>query len=407
MRNRGLRKLHFLFVATLMLLFTFVANNAWGQNESDERAMINVKDGLGFSKDSLFLLNLRFRMQNRIGLQSRSADDLNIGQVDARVRRLRLRLDGYVLTQKLQYYIQLSFTKADQELETGIVPQTIRDAVLYYTVNERLYFGFGQAKLPGNRQRVISSGNQQFADRSIANNELTVDRDFGLFGYYTLPTSLGAFKLKTALSTGEGRGASPGDDGLAYTYRVEWLPLGSFKNAGDYSEGDIEREQKLKISLAAGYHKNERARRTGGQLGLPLYEARNISTFMADAMFKYNGWAWSTEFLNRSTPNPLTFSADSSDVRLVYDGFGLNSQLSYYTRSGLEYAVRYSRLQPAASISAYRLPTEELWLGLNKYLNGHRIKLQWFAAYRWVNGNTALTAPGNRWATMFQVEFGI
>ncbi|MDP2187821.1 MAG: porin [Sphingobacteriaceae bacterium] len=407
MKKANVRPSCFLISIVLLLFACFSSVGVFAQTESDERALINVKDGLSFSKDSLFLLNLRFRMQNRIGLQSLAGDDLNVSQVDARVRRLRLRLDGYVLTKKLQYYIQLSFSKADQELETSLVPQTIRDAVLYYNVNKHLYFGFGQAKLPGNRQRVISSGNQQFADRSIANNELTVDRDFGLFGYYTLPTSLGAFKFKTALSTGEGRGASPGDDGIAYTYRVEWLPNGDFKNAGDYSEGDIEREQTLKVSLAAGYHQNQRAKRTGGQLGLELYEARDIGTFIADAVFKYNGWAWSTEFLNRSTDNPLTFSPDSSSVRLVYEGYGVNSQLSYFTPSGLEYALRYSILQPAASISAYRLPTEELWFGLNKYLNGHRIKLQWHTGYRWINGNTALNQGGNRWFTMFQVEFGI
>jgi len=398
----------YLVLFTFTLSFTtFSITDSLAQNESDERAMLKVDDGISFSKDSLFLLNLRFRMQNRIGLQSHSGDDLNVKQIDARVRRLRLRFDGYVLNKKLQYYLQLSFSKADQELETGTVPQIIRDAVLYYTINDRLYFGLGQAKLPGNRQRVISSGNQQFADRSIVNNELTIDRDFGLFGYYTLPTRLGAFKLKTALSTGEGRGASPGDDGLAYTYRFEWLPFGAFKNAGDYSEGDIEREQQLKVSLAAGYHKNERAKRTGGQLGLELYEARDINTFIADALFKYKGWAWSTEFLDRSAANPLTFSGDSSNVRLVYDGYGINSQLSYYTQSGIEYAIRYSMLQPSASIAAYRLPTEEFWVGLNKYMNGHRIKIQWFAAYRWVDGNTAVTQIGNRWSTMFQVEFGI
>lgn len=407
MRNSQLGRLVLRSGILFFLFCSFAVFRVEAQNESDERALIAVEDGLSFSKDSLFLMNLRFRMQNRIGLQSLAGDDLNVGQLDARVRRLRLRLDGFVFTQQLQYYIQLSFSKADQELETGVIPQTIRDAVLYYTVNKQLYFGFGQAKLPGNRQRVISSGNQQFADRSIANNELTVDRDFGLFGYYTMPTSLGAFKLKAALTTGEGRGASPGDDGLAYTYRFEWLPTGDFKNAGDYSEGDIEREEQLKISLAAGYHKNERARRTGGQLGLELYEARNIGTFMADAVFKYQGWAWSTEFLSRSTNNPLTFSADSSNVRLVYEGYGLNSQMSFYTKSGLEYALRYSRLQPAASIAAYRLPTEEVWVGLNKYLNGHRIKMQWHAGYRWVNGNAALNQGGNRWFTMFQVEFGI
>lgn len=407
MRNRGLVGLKCLFILGVFLFGTLAANKVWAQNESDERALINVKDGLSFSKDSLFLLNLRFRMQNRVGIQTFAGDDLGIRQVDARVRRLRLRLDGYVLNERLQYYIQLSFSKADQELETNLIPQTIRDAVLYYTVNERLYFGFGQAKLPGNRQRVISSGNQQFSDRSIANNELTVDRDFGLFGYYTLPSRIGAIKLKTAISTGEGRGASPGDAGLAYTYRVEWLPLGSFTDAGDYSEGDIEREQKPKLSLAFGHHYNVAARRTGGQQGLDLYESRDISTFMADAIFKYKGWAWSTELLSRTVDNPLTFSADSSDIRLVYDGVGLNTQLSYYTMAGIEYAMRYSYLQPAASIAAYRLPTEEVWLGVNKYLNGHRIKLQWHLAYRWVNDSMVLSQPGNRWATMLQVEFGI
>jgi hypothetical protein len=89
------------------------------------------------------------------------------------VRRLRLRLDGFVLQRRLQYYIQLSFSKADMELEGGTVPQTIRDAMVYYHFNKRFYLGFGQSKLPGNRQRVISSGNQQFADRSIA---ATIDR---------------------------------------------------------------------------------------------------------------------------------------------------------------------------------------------------------------------------------------
>jgi phosphate-selective porin OprO and OprP len=407
MRNRLLRPSCFAVLAVLLAGTMFMGTTVHAQTESDERALINAKDGLSFSKDSLFWLNLRFRMQNRIGLLSSAGDDLSVSQIDARVRRLRLRLDGYVLSQKLQYYIQLSFSKADQDLETGLVPQPIRDAVLYYHVNKHLYFGMGQAKLPGNRQRVISSGNQQFADRAIANNELTVDRDFGLFGYYSLPTCLGAFKFKTAITTGEGRGASPGDDGLAYTYRLEWLPNGEFKNAGDYSEGDIEREEQVKVSVAAGYHKNERARRTGGQLGLELYEARDIGTFIADAILKYQGWAWSTEFLNRATHNPLTFSSDSSSVRLVYAGYGLNSQLSYYTPTGLEYALRYSMLQPAASISAYRLPTEELWFGVNKYLNGHRIKLQWHTGYRWVNGNIALNQGGNRWFTMFQVEFGI
>ena len=38
----------------------------------------------------------------------------------------------------------------------------------------------GQYKIPFSRQRVISSGNQQMVDRSIANGEFNLDRDIGI-----------------------------------------------------------------------------------------------------------------------------------------------------------------------------------------------------------------------------------
>jgi phosphate-selective porin OprO and OprP len=46
-------------------------------------------------------------------------------------------------------------------------------------------------------------------------------------------------------------------------------------------------------------------------------------------------------------------------------------------------------------------------LGATKYLNGHRIKLQLYLGYRWLEQNMALNGAGNAWTTMFQVEFGI
>lgn len=98
------------------------SGTAIAQNESDERALLEVKNGISISKDSLFLLNLRFRMQNRFGIKTESGDDFEIEQVDFRVRRLRLRLDGYVLSKKLQYYIQLGFSKSDLDLEGGHMP---------------------------------------------------------------------------------------------------------------------------------------------------------------------------------------------------------------------------------------------------------------------------------------------
>lgn len=397
---------HAVRVILIVVLSACSGQCLFAQQEVDERALINVKDGISISKDSLFLLNLRFRMQNRLGFTTAGGDDLSAAIVDARVRRLRLRFDGFVLNKNIQYYIQLSFTKADLDLESGTVPQPIRDAMVYYTFHRNFYVGFGQSKLPGNRQRVISSGNQQFADRSIANALYTIDRDFGVFSYWTMPVGPQIVQLKGAFTTGDGRGASPGNSGMAYTGRLEWLPLGRFTNSGDYSEGDLEFEPKPKLSLAATYSYNDRAYRTGGQLGRELYASRDMGTFIADMLLKYRGWAWSSEYFDRSSTDPVTVSVDGA-LRAVQVGQGFNTQLSKLFPSRYELAGRYSIVDPDRAFEGQGRRTEEVLLGSTRYLNGHRIKIQLYVGYRWLEQRMALEAPGSAWTTLFQVEFGI
>lgn len=398
--------MRFRIALPLLLLLLALPVAAIGQNESDERALIEIHDGIRISKDSLFLLNLRFRMQNRAGITTVSGDDMSVKAVEARVRRLRLRLDGYVLNDRLRYYLQLNFSRQDLDLETEFVAQPIRDAMVYYHFSPRFYLGFGQSKLPGNRQRVTSSGNLQFPDRSIANSAFTLDRDFGLFGYWTIPLGSQQLQLKGAVSTGDGRGAVPVNEGLAYTGRLEWLPFGPFANSGDYSEGDLEREERPRLSLAAGYSFNDRAVRTGGQLGADLYGSSDMGTFIADAIFKQQGWALAVEYFDREADSPITTSGTGA-VRYVTTGTGANAQLSKLLRSNYELAARWTMVDPDGEVDALRPRTEEALLGCTKYLNGHRIKLQAYAGYRWQDGRMDLSAPGNSWTAMFQMEFGI
>src|SRR5436190_1623322 len=261
------------------------------QTASDKLATLEFRDGVTIRKDSLFQLTMRFRIQNRIGFTTVNGEDFSAQVVDARVRRCRLRFDGFVLDKRLRYYLHLGFSKADIDMETGTTPQIIRDAIIFYNFTPNFYIGFGQSKLPGNRQRVTSSGNQQFADLSIANAAFNLDRDFGAFAYCTLPMGDQQLLIKGALSTGDGRGASPGNSGMAYTGRMEWLPFGAFTNKGDYSEGDIEMEPRPKLSVGGVYSHNDRAGRIGGQLGADLYAPRSMDTYIADLLLKYNGWA--------------------------------------------------------------------------------------------------------------------
>ncbi|GAB3223232.1 porin [Algoriphagus aestuariicola] len=379
----------------------------FAQNESDERALIKVDKGISISKDSLFLMNIRFRMQNRFGIRTESGEDLSIEQTDFRVRRLRLRFDGYVLNPRMQYYIQLGFSKADLDLESGGYAQPIRDAMIYYFFDKNFYVGFGQGKLPGNRERVVSSGNLQFADRSIANGVFTLDRDFGFFGYYTLPTKGRAnYQLKGAINTGEGRNPSPGDGGLSYTTRFEYLPFGTFLNSGDYSEGDLEFEPRPKLSIGVTYNYNDEAVRARGQLGSSLYEARDLQVYIADAMFKYMGWAVMAEYFKRTTTDPFTHS-DAGDIRVVWVGTGNNLHLSRMISRKSELALRYAAVRPDLEVEAYENRVEEAALGYTQYLNGHRIKMQGNVGYSWANRELDLIETSNFWFATFQVEFGI
>jgi phosphate-selective porin OprO and OprP len=390
------------------IFFLVFGTNSFGQTvESDERALLNVDEGISFSKDTLFLMNFRFRMQNRAGFNTLDGDDIRINDFEMRVRRLRLRLDGYILSPKFQYYIQLGFSKADLDLESQSIAQPVRDAIVYYFATDNLYFGFGQTKLPGNRQRVISSGNLQFADRSIANAAFTIDRDFGFFGYYTKNLrGKSIFQLKGAVTTGEGRNASKTNNGLSYTGRAEYLPFGSFTNKGDYSEGDIEFEVKPKLAIGLTLSQNVKANRTGGQLGMPLFQDRNMNSLIIDGVFKYRGNSILTEYFQRKSSDPLT-SNENGDIRYVQVGQGLNVQISKMVSRQSELAVRYAFVLPDQTISEFQKKVDEAILGYTYYLNGHRIKLQGNVGYKWLEGLSKFENAGNSWTGMFQVEFGI
>lgn len=373
--------------------------------ESDERAIVSIDEGIHFAKDSLFLMNLRFRVQNRAGFNTLSRD-FEVDKYEMRVRRLRLRFDGYVLSPRFQYYIQLAFSKADLNLEDQNIAHPVRDAILYYSFNENFYVGFGQSKLPGNRQRVNSSGNLQFADRSSVNSLLTLDRDFGFFGYYTLDFRPALLHLKGALTTGDGRNASAINDGLSYTGRLEFLPFGGFINMGDYSEGDIEFEPTPKLSVGISVSKNNKATLTGGQLGQELFEARNLNSLIVDAIFKYRGWAASSEFLSRNTTDPIT-SNEQGELRHVFTGYGINTQLSKMVSGKTELAVRYAFVNPNEEISMVQDSIDETLFGITRYLNGHRIKVQGNIGYRWLDRKGHAGRMNDSLTGMFQVEFGI
>ncbi len=122
-------------------------------------------------RQGAFSAEARFRFQSLFIFQN----DI-VGQI----RRLRLRVRGYVVKREWLYGIQLGFSRQDMDWDTSAYPNVLRDAWVRWEPSTAFHLQWGLFKLPGNRQRVVSSGEMQFIDRSISNRTFTLDRDFGV-----------------------------------------------------------------------------------------------------------------------------------------------------------------------------------------------------------------------------------
>ena len=97
-------------------------------------------------------------------------------------------------------------------------------------------------------------------------------------------------------------------------------------------------------------------------------------------MVKYRGWAFLGEYMNRSSNgSPITVSTDGKSKSVVYNGEGVNTQLSYQFINKWEIGSRYTIVRPSGDTRLTEPQQEDMSIGVTKYLNYHRLKLQWEA----------------------------
>jgi phosphate-selective porin OprO and OprP len=315
------------------------------------------------------------RIQN-LGLVEMQGDAV---ETNLLVRRARLKFEGVAINPKFQYKVELGLTNRDHG---SPIPQTqnsarmILDAVVQYEIGVNTHLWFGQTKLPGNRERVISSAKLQFVDRSLLNSNYNIDRDMGLQLHQKF--DLGTMKAKAivSVSQGEGRNITTGNlGGFDYTGRLELLPLGAFTSKGDYFGSDLKREETPKLALGLSYDYHDNASRARGNTGSFLSQTRTLSTIFADMMFKYNGFSVMAEYAIKSSDGSSVFvdETNSQEYHFV-TGSALNIQAGYLLQSDWELAARFTSVTPEAV-----LPQEDVsmyTLGISKYIDGHNLKVQ-------------------------------
>jgi hypothetical protein len=307
------------------------------------------------------------------------------------IRRARLKFDGFAYSPKLSYKIELGLSNRDisgGSQYTGNAPRYIYDAVIMWNFYQNFELWVGQAKLPGNIERVISSGNLQMVDRSLLNRTFNLDRDTGIqLRHYSKLNNTFLVREIFAISQGEGRNVTTGNlGGHQYTGRLELLPFGAFEGDGDYSGGDLKREKSPKLLLAASYDLNHKAVKTRGGQGTYMvtdygFHQTNVNTLFLDAMFKYKGFSFMAEYADRDADDPYARNSDGSLTgEVVQVGHGLNLQTGYLFNKNWEVSGRYTNIELNENITGEN-PENQYTLGLSKYIVGHKLKVQTDISY--------------------------
>jgi len=308
------------------------------------------------------------------------------------VRRSRLKFKGFAYDPKITYKLELGLSNRDisgANEFTSNAPRYILDAYVRWNFYKNFTLQVGQGKLPGNIERVISSGDLAMVDRSLLNSRFNIDRDLGmqLRHHFKLSEKF-IVKEIFAISQGEGRNITKGNlGGHQYTGRVEVLPFGNFKSKGDYRGADLEFEESPKLLAGVVYDINNDAVKSRSNMGSYLetnegFYQTDINTLFFDTHFKYRGFSIMAEYADRTADDPIAKNEDNSptgDVVNVGDAF--NFQMGYVLPSNIAITGRYSNVNFDEIVTA-KNKISQYTLGLSRYVAKHKLKVQTDVTYQ-------------------------
>ncbi len=342
------------------------------------------------TRDGNWQTNLQWRAQTRATYPFRSDPrqaSAFAGDSDANfeTRRMRMKIGGHGYQPWLKYYFELDLQPTrDTDDESFSSSTRLIDYRIDVAKYDAIGLRVGQWKIDFNRERVDSSGRQQFVERSIANRVFTIDRQMGvqLRGHLFQDTRadlryyLGAF-------TGEGRGNSNDDDSLMYAGRLQWNFMGR-----DLAlrQTDVEFTDKPTGSLAFGAATNQGrctrwsssgCGRLDGYLAPPLAEdgQYEIDQFVQEFAFKWRGFSAQQEYHWKTIEDNVNDTEDDLTGGYAQVGYFFHNMFPIVPKP-LELAFRYAVVdEPNAVDRSLENTREEFTVGANWFIKGHNNKI--------------------------------
>lgn len=390
--------------------------NAAVESAIDEKFGVKASYGSkGFrleTKDGNFQTNLQWRAQFRLTWPTRS-DPRNVAsfggteELSFQARRLRMKIGGHGYRPWLKYYFEVDLeptrTTSGGSSDTRVIDWRI-DIAKYKKIALRV----GQWKIDYNRERVDSSGRQQFVERSIVNRVFTIDRQVGvsLRGRLFEGTP-GDLRYYFGVFTGEGRGVANDDNDVMYAARLQWNFLGRDLKL---RQTDVERTEKPTGSLSFGF-----AEHTGRCTRWSSSGCGNLQAFASPSnasdgqftvrqatqgfAFKHQGLSIQQEFhWKRVTDRSQAASSGARDT----DYWGGYAQAGYFFNElieavpeELELAFRYAMVREPeqnATVNLLKSQTRQEFTGAaNWFFSGHNNKITLDYSYLTLDNDNATT----------------
>lgn len=324
------------------------------------------------TEDGRFQTTLGWRMQLRYNFSfdedPRTASQFRQGNDNAfRIRRARMKFEGHAYDKRVKHNFEYDFPSS-----------TLLNARLTLVKDERLALHLGQWKIDYNRERVDSSGNQQFADRSIVNREFNLDRQDGaeLHGRLFAGTPADS-RYWVGVFTGAGVNEPNDDAHPMYLARYQWNIFGRDLA---FSQSDVEHHEKPAATLAAaGAIDQTNVTRFSGSGGgnLDGFAAGGpgrytIRQWVGEAALKYRGFSLQHEYHWKQIRDNSTRAMRRMEGAYAQAGYFPHYAVSAVPKP-LELAVRYAFVDP--NLHAANDVRREYSAAANWFFSGHKNKV--------------------------------
>ncbi len=342
------------------------------------------------TRDGNWRTDLQWRAQTRFTTPYRS-DPRQISQFNAEnqnnfeARRLRMKIGGHGFQPWLQYYFEVDLQPSrDVDDSSSAASARVIDWRIDIAKWDWGGIRLGQWKVDLNRERVDSSGRQQFVERSIVNRVFTIDRQVGVqVKGHIFKETPADMRFWAGVFNGEGRGVNNTDNNMMYMGRLQWnflgrdlswrqtdveytdRPTGSFAIAGATTTGSCTRWSSSGCGNLDGFERPADA----------APDQYDIEQYVQELAFKYRGFSAQQEYHRKVIED----SSDGNEYELtggyVQAGYFFHNIFPEFPEE-LELAVRYAFVdEPNASVRIFENERRETTIGANWFFNGHNNKL--------------------------------